>query len=198
MGNEERLADHLRCPILAGTATYGALLESPGRVRCTGVGTIALGPREGGTSVESERVGRAFTESGIETTVASDMPRRLWKKLAINAGINATTALARVENGALVDGPAAETAREAARETARVARQQGADLSDAQAADAVESVARTTAENTSSMHQDVLAERRTEVDAINGYVVDTAQTAVPVNETLVALLRAWENARDLR
>lgn len=28
------------------------------------------------------------------------MPRRLWEKLAVNTGINAMTALARVESGA--------------------------------------------------------------------------------------------------
>jgi len=47
------------------------------------------------------------------------------------------------------------------------------------------------------MYQDVLATQRTEVDAINGYVVDRADDA-PVNRTLTGLLRAWERARGLR
>ncbi|SDF26635.1 ketopantoate reductase family protein [Halorientalis regularis] len=196
LDNEARLADRLDCPVLAGTCTYGAMLEEPGRVTCTGVGEVVLGPREGGQSPAADRVGAAFDEVGIETTVAADMPHRSWEKLAVNAGINATTALARIENGAVLDEPASEVAAAAARETARAARDAGVDLSDEAAVDAVHEVAAATADNTSSMYQDVLAERRTEVDAINGAVAERIDA--PVNRTLAGLLRAWERARDRR
>jgi 2-dehydropantoate 2-reductase len=197
MGNEATLATHLDCPVLAGTCTYGAILEGPGRVACTGVGEVVLGAREGGASATADEVGAAFDAAGVVTTVAADMPRRLWEKLAVNAGINATTALARVENGALLDGDGHAVAAAAARETAAAARAAGVDLTDDAAVAAVERVAAATASNTSSMRQDVLAERRTEVDAINGYVVDHAEEA-PVNRTLAGLLRAWERARGVR
>jgi 2-dehydropantoate 2-reductase len=198
MGNEETLSGRLDCPVLAGTCTYGARLDGPGEVACTGVGEVVLGPCEGGQSASADRVGAAFDAAGIETTVASDMPRRLWEKLAVNAGINATTALARVENGALVDGPAGETAVAAAREVAHVAQDEGVTLAEADAAAAVMDVAEATAANTSSMHQDVLANRQTEIDAINGYVVDVAEVPVPVNETLTALIRTWETEHGSR
>lgn len=51
------------------------------------------------------------------------------------------------------------------------------------------------------MLQDVAAEKRTEVDAINGAVVDIAADhdfEVPTNRTLAALLRAWERGAGLR
>jgi len=201
MGNEATLAEHLDCPVLAGTATYGAVLSRPGHVECTGIGEVVLGAREGGPSDAADRVGAGFAAAGIETAVAGDMPRRLWEKLAVNAGINAVTALARVENGAVLAGSANAVAREAASETARVARSEGIDLSDADAVEAVESVADATAANTSSMLQDVEAGRRTEVDAINGYVYERAREhglATPVNRTMARLLRAWERGRDLR
>ncbi|WP_302081855.1 ketopantoate reductase family protein [Salinibaculum rarum] len=198
MGNEATLADRLSCPVLAGTCTYGARLVDPGHVECTGVGDVVLGARAGGPSPVADRVGEVFSAADVQTTVATDMPRRLWEKLAVNAGINPTTALARVENGALVDGPAGETARAAAREVARVAQDAGIDLSESAAARAVTSVAETTTANTSSMHQDVLAGNPTEIDAINGYVVDRADRPVPVNETLTNLVRTWESRRDIR
>ncbi len=215
MGNEERLAAACDAPVLAGTTTYGARLTDPGRVVCTGVGAVTLGPAGGGESAVADRVGEAFAAAGFETTVATDMPRRLWEKLAVNAGINAVTALARVENGALLEGPANDLARAAARETARTARAHGVDLSDRAAVAAVEDVAAATAANVSSMAQDVRAGARTEVDAINGYVVDRADAyrrreqgsstpddehalAVPTNRTLTRLLRAWEAGEGLR
>lgn len=198
LGNEDVLAGTLDGTVLAGTCTYGARLLEPGVVRCTGAGTVTLGSRAGGPSDAAERVGSAFERAGLTTTVATDMPRRLWEKLAINAGINAITALARVENGALRDGPASETATRATREAARVARENGLDLGDDHAIDAFETVVETTAPNRSSMYQDLEAGRRTEIDAINGVVVELASDPVPVNETLTALLRAWERERQLR
>jgi 2-dehydropantoate 2-reductase len=201
MGNEERLAQHLDCPVLAGTATYGAVRREPGRVECTGVGEITLGDSEGGDSASAVTVARAFRQSGFDATAATDMPRRLWTKLAVNAGINAVTALARVENGTLLTGPASDVARTAARETARVARRRDVFLPDRAAVEAIADVATATADNESSMYQDVRDGRRTEVDAINGYVVDRAgehDVDAPVNRTLAALLRAWERGRGLR
>ena len=197
MGNEETLASALSEPVLAGTCTYGARLESPGVVECTGVGEVALGPRDGGRSELADRAGDAFETAGIETTVARDMPRRLWEKLAVNAAINATTALARVPNGELLDGPASVVAREAARETAVVAREADVALETGAAVDAAMDVAAATAANTSSMQQDVIAGKRTEIDAINGYVVAQADERVPVNETLTGLVRAWEEGNGL-
>jgi len=201
MGNEDLLADRLDCPVLAGTATYGAVLREPGRVECTGVGEVTVGRPDGGDSASAVTVARAFRRAGLDATAATDMPRRLWTKLAVNAGINAVTALARVENGALLSGPANRLARAAARETARVARRRDVSLPDRAALDAVADVATATADNESSMYQDVRDGRRTEVDAINGYVVDCASefgVDVPINRTLASLLRAWERDRDLR
>jgi 2-dehydropantoate 2-reductase len=201
LGNETVLTDAVDVPVLAGTCTYGAMTPEPGVVECTGVGEVVLGAREGGPSERADEVGAAFDAAGVETTVAADMPRRLWEKLAVNAGINAPTALARVDNGALLSGPGNDVARRAAREVAGVARAEGVDLSASDATAAVERVASATAANTSSMQQDVLAGRRTEVDAILGHALDRAAShglAVPTLRTLADLLRAWERERDHR
>ncbi|WP_207586515.1 2-dehydropantoate 2-reductase [Halomontanus rarus] len=201
MGNEAALATHLDAPILAGTATYGAVLREPGVVDCTGLGELVLGPADGGTSPIADRVGSAFDAAGLETVVADDMPRRLWEKLAVNAGINAVTALARTDNGAVLERPATELARAATREVARTARTHDVGLSNREALAAMESVAERTAANASSMRQDVRAGRRTEIDAINGFVVDRADDAgleVPTNRLLAALIRTWERGRGVR
>lgn len=192
MGNEETLAAALPWPALAGTTDFGAERTGPGVVRCNGVGEVVLGPPEGGESAAAARAGEAFREAAIDTTVAADMPRRLWTKLAVNAGINPVTALARVDNGAVLADPLAGTARAAARETAVAADSAGVDLDPGEAVAAMEDVANDTADNVSSMRQDVEAGRRTEIDAINGYVVQQATEPVPVNRTLAALVGGWE------
>jgi 2-dehydropantoate 2-reductase len=198
---EEVLDTTLDAPVLAGTATYGARLLEPGHVECTGVGRITLGSLDGGPDSVTEQIGHTFRAADIETLVATNMPQRRWEKLAVNAGINAVTALTRVENGGLADGDAAHVAHQAARETARVARAEGVSLPNRRARSALERVVEKTAENRSSMLQDIDADRRTEVDAISGEVVARAERHrldVPTNRTLAALLRAWETGRGLR
>jgi 2-dehydropantoate 2-reductase len=195
VGNEETLAERVDTPVLAGTVTYGARLREPGVLECTGVGEAVLGAREGGESGAADRLGRAFRAAGIGTTVATDMPRRLWEKLAVNAGVNPTTALARVQNGAVAEGPATPVVERAASECARVA---PVGIDPGEAATRALAVARTAAANRSSMLQDVEAGRRTEIDAICGAVVERADGAAPTNATLAALIEAWERERGLR
>jgi len=198
---EERLVAALDATVLAGTASYGARFAEPGGVTCTGVGEVVVGALSGGVGAEAARVGAAFEAAGVETVVAEDMPTRRFEKLAVNAGINGPSALARTENGPTLDGPAAEVAREAAREVARVARTVGVGLSDDRAVAAVERVAADTAANRSSMYEDVANDRRTEVDAIYGAVVDRAErrgVSVPTCRTIGALIRGWEAERGLR
>ncbi|SMO38150.1 ketopantoate reductase family protein [Halorubrum cibi] len=198
---EERLVTALESTVLAGTASYGARLLEPGRVRCTGIGEIAVGLLAGGESPLADRVARAFDDAGIEAVAAADMPRRRYEKLAVNAGINGPSALARVTNGEAVEGPAGGTAREAAREVARVAAAGGADLTAAEAVDALERVARETAANRSSMCEDVATGRQTEVESIYGTVLDRADrrgVPVPTCRTLASVIRAWEGGRGLR
>ncbi|ELY90656.1 2-dehydropantoate 2-reductase [Natrialba hulunbeirensis JCM 10989] len=208
MGNEETLAAAIDAPILAGTATYGAILQEPGVVECTGLGEIVLGWLDGGStgsdsnsSTQATHIGGAFDRAGLETAIAEDMPRRLWTKLAINAGINPVTALTGTTNDAVSSGPAAEVARDAARETARVAEAAGVSLCEREVVTAMDRVATGTAANTSSMAQDVAAGRRTEIDSINGYVVERAtalEVDVPTNQILTTLIRTWERGCGVR
>jgi 2-dehydropantoate 2-reductase len=200
LGNEERLAAHLDCPVLAGTATYGARLTDPGTVECTGAGEVLLGPPDGGRSALADRVARAFREAGVTASATGEMPRHLWEKLAVNAGINPTTALARVPNGALAAGPVRDIARRATREAARTARAEGVELSNREALAALSEVVEATADNRSSMLQDVEAGRRTEIDAISGAVArraDENDFDAPTNDLLARLLRTWERGRGL-
>jgi 2-dehydropantoate 2-reductase len=59
----------------------------------------------------------------------------------------------------------------------------------------VEAVCKATSPNISSMLQDVLRQKRTEIDAINGAIVTEAkkmEIESPVNETLTYLVKAIE------
>lgn len=198
MGNERVLTAHVDSPVVAGTTTCGALLTEPGRVEWRGGSSASVGRwRCGDEAVD--RVRSAFRETELEVDVASDIGRRLWQKLAVNAAINPVTALAGLKNGALGDGPARAVAERVASETAEVARAEGVSLATADALAALNSVVAETAENHSSMYRDLDRGCPTEIDAITGYVVDRADehgVAVPTNRTLLELVRTRETAQS--
>jgi len=202
LGNEAVLAAGGDCPIVAGTTTHGAMLSEPGVVEWTGRGETVVGNwRVDDGTDPATRAAAAFRAASIDATVDPDIRERLWLKLAVNAAINPITALARVRNGAAFSGPTAEYAEQAARETAAVARAEGVDIDPATAVREARTVARRTADNRSSMHQDLRAGRRTEIDAISGAVAERADEHgidAPVNGLLCALLRGWEAGRGLR
>ncbi len=172
-----------------GVTTSGATLLGPGRVRVGGDGPTYVAPHP-----RLETLVDLFQASGFEVRADADLVSLVWGKLVISAGINALTALLEVRNGELLERPQARILmNEAALETAQVAEAQGIKLPYENPSQEVERVATQTAENESSMLQDIRRSVPTEVDAINGAVVregDRHGVPTPVNWSLWNLVRA--------
>lgn len=172
LGNRETLIESLGADRVAlGTITVGATLLSPGLVKVGGDGIIsieqtpALGPIEA-----------ALKSAKFQVNIVEDAQSAVWGKLVINAAINPLTALLRIPNGELLNRPSArEMMGKLAREVAEVARAENIQLPFDDPLAMAEEVARKTAANHSSMLQDVLRNAPTEIDAICGAVVRTAQ-----------------------
>ena len=115
--------------------------------------------------------------SRCELPIASvtDIERRLWLKLAINSVINPLTALYQCRNGELLQLPDIDnTIAQLCSEFAQVAAANQQSFAVDFLIENVRSVMRDTADNRSSMLQDILARRRTEIDFINGYIIKRA------------------------
>ena len=172
-----------------GVTTSGATLLGPGKFRAGGSGPTYVAPHP-----RLEPLVDLLETARFEIHAAPNLVSLVWGKLAMNAGINALTALLDVRNGELLERPhARRLMNEAAIETARVAEAQGIQLPYDDPSHEVEGVATRTAENESSMLQDILRGAPTEVDAINGAVVREGERCgvlTPVNWSLWNLVRA--------
>lgn len=177
---------------LRGVTAQGATLLGPGRVRWAGVGPTKLGRWEGPLTPELEKILALFRSADIETEYSEEIERLLWEKLIINCAINPLTALFDQPNGAIVgDSDLREIAGAVAQEALGVALSHGVTLSAAEAVQLVETVARKTAQNISSMLQDVRRGRPTEIAYINGAVVQEGHRlgiATPLNTLLTKLV----------
>jgi 2-dehydropantoate 2-reductase len=191
LGNRERLASALGTERVGqGVTTVGATLIGPGRVRPGGEGPVWLErhSRLGGLAA-------ALEAAGFEVRLVEDARALVWGKLVVNAAINPLTAVLRVPNGELLKRPAARRQMaELAREAAAVAAALGIRLPFDDPVAAAEQVARQTADNVSSMLQDVQRGAPTEIDAICGEIVslgEQAGVATPLNR------RMWQEVRTL-
>jgi 2-dehydropantoate 2-reductase len=117
---------------------------------------------------------RLWDQSGlVAQSVDSDkMTRLLWHKLAANCVINPLTALLRCENGQLLkESTYQKKAKPILQELLQVAQQSTDTFSFDELESFVLNVIRDTAHNKSSMLQDVLRQKPTEIKYLNGYIV---------------------------
>lgn len=195
LGNVEQLRETVPAGrILAGTTAHGATLLGPGAIRHAGFGKTfigAIGKEKSAGAAASEAAG-LLCRAGLEAEVSDNVEGLLWDKLLVNAGINALTAILRIENGRILDYPEAEEIlRMAVEEGAAVARALGVRISFSDPAAHTREVCRATAANRSSMLQDLLKDRQTEISMINGAIVREGEKAgvpAPVNRTLTGLV----------
>ncbi|MBN2108386.1 MAG: 2-dehydropantoate 2-reductase [Deltaproteobacteria bacterium] len=182
--------------LLAGTTAQGATLLGNGRVRHAGRGETVIGPLVPEGAVRAHAVQEIFQSAGIPATVAEDIQPVLWGKLLVNAGINALTAIMRVKNGRVGDmEPLQAVMRRAVAEGAAVAQRLGISLPYPDPVVRTTEICCATAENFSSMYQDISLGRRTEIDSINGVIVEYANRLglpVPVNCMLTRMVHALE------
>jgi len=189
--------------LLAGVGLLGVTRQDEGRIIYAGRGVIYIGAPLG-SQVSRDEVATVvdlFRRAGLECQPRQDIEAVLWEKLVINVGINPLTALLRVANGVLLKLPQAwEVAVAAAAEAQAVARAAGLNLTgDPEAR--LRQVCTATAANHSSMLQDILAGRPTEIEALNAQVAIRGRALglpTPVNDLLTRLLKAAAQSTPFR
>lgn len=193
LNNRQTLSDVLGIQRVAlGVTTSGATLIEPGLVRPVGDEVVSLGVHS-----RLKPLADMLRAAGFMVDTVTDTSALLWGKLVINASINPLTALLRVPNGELLKRSTARNLMGViARETASVAVARGIRLPYPDPVVAVETIARRTAENYSSMLRDVMRGAPTEVDSINGAIVNAGEITkvpTPVNRTMWQLVKAMSN-----
>jgi len=194
LGNVEAMARLLPAArIVGGSTTLGANKLGVGLLHHAGEGDTLIGELDGRVSARVERIAALLTAAGITVRISQEIRRVIWSKLLVNVGINALTAILGVSNGTLLEHePSLQLMDAAVGEAVRVAAEQGFAFAEHEVQARVREVARRTGQNRSSMLQDVLAGRRTEVEFINGAIARLG--AAPVNGTLTRLVLALEAA----
>ncbi|MEZ8626928.1 2-dehydropantoate 2-reductase [Vibrio splendidus] len=197
MGAVDEIATQIDAyPIILATTTQAAFKPDHNNVSHTGLGQTQLG---------------AFNQIGQQCTFLVDVlgdalpavrwnsqiETALWTKLAINCAINPLTGLEQIKNGELADKRFEDILSSIVKELTQVMQAEGIVYSFDELEASVKQVIQATAQNNSSMKQDMFYQRKTEIDFINGYLIKTAlkhHIDVPVNQRLFAQVKEQENS----
>lgn len=172
--------------LLFMTTTEGALKKTKTRWQHTGKGQSVIAA----LTAKNHAAHRVITALSAQPNISesTNILPMLWRKLAINCAINPLTAIYQVNNGALAAERFHEKITQVCEEVALVAQQEGIVLPSTDIIRSVYQVINNTQANYSSMNRDINAGRRTEINAINGYICQRAalaKLAVPANQSLV-------------
>ena len=194
LGNIDILCEEIGAShVIAGTTAHGATMLGPGKMRHAGCGTTIIGELDGSCTKRLETIACIFRNADLETELSDNVLGLVWDKLMVNVGINALTGITGLQNGNLLDYPEIEELLEAAvREAQSVAQSKGIKLNFQDPAGHTKDVCRATANNRSSMLQDILNGKQTEIDMINGAIVREGAAEgidTPVNHVLTNLIR---------
>ncbi|HVC19885.1 MAG TPA: ketopantoate reductase family protein [Vicinamibacterales bacterium] len=177
-----------RCPVLRGITMFGVTFVAPGVVALKGEGwtSIEAGPR-------SRALADLFSECRLDGRVSPDIRAEMWRKVIVNCVINPLTAMTGMDVGWMADERIDPLKRLIAAECAAVAERDGLVIAE-DLVRMINDVYRPS-HNLSSMHQDLLKGRRTEIDYLNGAVVRMGERYgldCPVNRALAGIIGRME------
>ncbi|MCL6250739.1 2-dehydropantoate 2-reductase [Altererythrobacter sp. KTW20L] len=197
LGNDRRLAGFVSDDrVMVGASMLPSDLVGPGKVRSHGEGYSRLYPAFGGDPAMAQALAEALTAGGLPAQLDPEIHNAIWSKVIFNAAMNPLCALTRRTPGFLgASAEARATIRAVVEEGVAAAHANGAMIDSAPIHALTETSMTDHADHEASMLQDVKAGRRTEVDAINGAIVEAAEdkgVAAPVTRTLWHLVKLEE------
>jgi 2-dehydropantoate 2-reductase len=197
LGNDRRLAAHAsQDRILVGSSSLPSDLVGPGKVRSHGEGGSKLYPAFGADPAFAQDICELLTRGGLPAALEPDIHGAIWSKAIFNATMNPLCALTRRTPGFLgAHAESRDLIRQLVDEGVAVANASGIAIPAQPIHDLTQVSVTDHADHEASMLQDVKAGRRTEVDAINGAIVEAARAAgvaAPLAETLWRLVKLEE------
>jgi len=201
LGNEQALGAILgETHVLGGLTAQAGLAEGPGVVRNFGDLPTYIGEMAGGLSERAVAIAKAFTTHGLPVSASADIKRDKWKKLLGNVALGAISAVTDMRSVEIMRVPELQQiVFRAVDEAAAVAAREGVALDVAEARQVLMKLVDTsgggTGNSKSSMREDIIRKRRTEIDTIHGAVARLArqhEVATPTIDTMVAMVKGLQ------
>ena len=178
-----------KCLVIRGITAVGATFLEPGIVQFNNLSYTKIEK-----SPISKDLADNFNKCGLKANVSENIKEDIWKKLIVNCVLNPVSAILRIDNGATADEKLNPLKTLIFDECLKVASKEGIDVD----IDSIETINKAIkgSRNLSSMHQDIIKGKKTEIDYLNGAVVDLGKKygiKCPVNDALIMIIKEMEN-----
>lgn len=199
VGSEEIIAEYVPRVIL-GTTFPAGHITAPGVVNQDTGGKTWIGPfaPRPASMKEVEDLADAMSRSGMQCLPMADARGAMWTKLIFNSASNAMGALTRLPHGIACE-QVWPVMQALAHEGMAVAEALGVRL-DGDPISLLEYGKKVAYRHKPSMLQDVLAQRLTEVDALNGGIARIGREVgvpTPLNEAMAVMIKGLEHSWTL-
>ena len=177
-----------RCLVLRAITNFGSVYLKPGTVNYTSCSytSIEKSPR-------SKWLAGNFSKCGLNAYVSHNIKKDMWKKVILNCALNPITAILKIENSGIADEKLNQIKKLIADECMKVAEKDGVKF-DIDFLKIINKEFRKS-RNISSMQQDILKGKQTEINYLNGAVAGLGKKygiKCPVNEALAGIIREVE------
>lgn len=200
IGNVENIASVVgEDKVIGGITAHSFEMLSPSHIRYVGgLGHAHIGKIDGHNTDKVFEVAELLRQGGVEVEVHDNIHDYIWFKLLLNTPINAIAGITGLKNGELAESEEGRVLMGlAAEEAFAVARAAGVKiLLEGDPVDTCVNGLRAASENQASMLQDVANQRRTEIEAINGAIVERGESlgvTTPVNRLLTGLVKIMQS-----
>ena len=176
--------------ILRAITNFGAAFLKPGIIQYNGYSYTAIEK-----SPASKEISDNFKNCGLNAFVSENIKKDMWKKLILNCVLNPITSILGVENRRIADKKLDPLKRLVADECLQVAKKDGVIFN----MDFVKTIndAIKNSRNISSMQQDLIKGKKTEIDYLNEAVAKLGKKygiKCPANEALAMIIKQIEKS----
>jgi 2-dehydropantoate 2-reductase len=190
--NAERLHAKLLRTAYPAVVYVAVEMMGPGHLKHHGRGELVVGP-----SAMTAEMLEDLVKAGVPVYVSDNVLGELWAKLILNCAYNAISAIAKLPYGRLFESECArDLMRLVVRECLAVAQRESITLP-GDSWQGVERIAATMPGQFSSTAQDLMRERRSEIDHLNGYIVRRGRSLAidtSANQALYSIVKLLEGA----
>ena len=199
LGNGKVLSDITHSnSIFHGVTMLPATLLKAGHVKSKGVNTTWFGSYKSAEHNIAHSILHDLIKCDFDVRLVENPNVHIWQKACFNIALNAISALINGSPGLVGDFPGVKSiVYELAAEAIEVATQDGIKIETKTVYEMIDFVCTNHRYHKPSMLQDIQLERATEIESLNGFIVQRAKQLnikAPTNQMITELIKARENA----
>jgi 2-dehydropantoate 2-reductase len=187
-------------PVYAAVVYVAAEMIGQSTMKHHGRGELLAGSLGAASPTDDQSLSEIcglFEGAGVPCSIAPQIKRDMWLKFLVNCSFNAISGIGQISYGEMVKSPEiVKLIEEITKEFLAISALEDVKISMSEALAANDSIVSTMVTQVSSTAQDLARGKITEMDFLNGYIVELGKRYVvptPYNESVHALVKMMES-----